>query len=190
MLTQIASCSFRQLETLRLYPPIMSLPKWTNDVPQRLKVGGQIIVIPPNTGVMPSLLSVQTHPRYWKDPLVWKPSRWISSPAAPTSEITARFQREVVHTPAKCTYFPWSDGPQNCPGAKFSQVEFVAVLACLLRDHRVNAIQNPGKSLEQTRKRILATAEDVDMEMLLRMKDADRVPLVCKRVSQIKTNEY
>lgn len=177
------SCSFRQLETLRLYPPIMSLPKWTNGVPQRLKVGGQIIVIPPNTGVMPSLLSVQTHPRYWKDPLVWKPSRWISGPPAPTSEITARFQREVVYTPAKCTYFPWSDGPQNCPGAKFSQVEFVAVLACLLRDHRVNAIQNPGESFEQTRKRILATAEDVDMEMLLRMKDADRVPLVCKRVS-------
>lgn len=190
MLTQTASCSFTQLETLRLYPPIMSLPKWTNDVPQRLKVGGQIIVIPPNTGVMPSLLSVQTHPRYWKEPLVWKPSRWISSPAAPTSEIPARLQREVVHTPAKCTYFPWSNGPQNCPGAKFSQVEFVAVLACLLRDHRVDAIQNPGESFEQTRKRILATAEDVDMEMLLRMKDADRVPLVCKRVSQTKTNEY
>jgi hypothetical protein len=73
--------------------------------------------------------------------------------------------------------------PPELPSAKFSQVEFVAVLACLLRDYRVNAIRNPGESFKQTRKRILATAEDVNMEMLLRMKDADRVPLVCKRIS-------
>lgn len=161
----------------------MSLPKWTNEHPQSLKIGEQTIVIPPNTGVMPSLLAVQTHPKYWKDPLVWKPSRWISSSAAPTSDLATRLQREVVFTPAKCTYFPWSDGPQNCPGAKFSQVEFVAVIACLLRDHRVSAVQNPCESFEQARKRILATADDVDMEMLLRMKDADRVRLICKRVS-------
>jgi cytochrome P450 len=160
----------------------MSLPKWTNDYPQSLKIGEQTIVIPPNTGVMPSLLAVQTHPKYWKDPLAWRPSRWISSSEAPASDLVTRLQEEVVFTPAKCAYFPWSDGPQNCPGAKFSQVEFIAVIAYFLRDHRVSAIQNQGESFEQARKRVLAAINDVDMEMLLRMKDADKVRLICKRV--------
>ena len=160
----------------------MSLPKWTNDRSQSLKIGEQTIMIPPNTGVMPSLLAVQTHPKYWEDPLVWKPSRWISSSTA-TSSLGTRLQAEAVFTPRKCTYFPWSDGPQNCPGAKFAHVEAVAVIANLLRDHRFSAVHNPGESFVQAQKRILATTDDVNMEMLLRMKDADRVRLICKRGS-------
>lgn len=138
-------------------------------------------MIPPNTGVMPSLLAIQTHPKYWEDPLVWNPSRWISTPATPSSDLEIKLEEEALFTPAKCTFFPWSDGPQNCPGNKFSQVEFVAVMACLLRDYRYHAVQNYAESSEATRKRILDIAEDVDMQMLLRMKDADRVRLVCKR---------
>jgi cytochrome P450 len=90
---------------------------------------------------------------------------------------------EVFITPAKCTFFPWSDGPQNCPGAKFSQVEFVAVIARLLRGHRYTAVQRRGESWEDTRKRVLETTCEIDMEMLPKMKDADRVRLVCKRVT-------
>jgi cytochrome P450 len=85
-------------------------------------------------------------------------------------------------TPAPNTYFPWSDGPQNCPGARFSQVEFVAVLACILRDHRVSIIRRPGESFEQAKERALATTEDCDMELLLRMRDADKVKLACRKV--------
>jgi cytochrome P450 len=51
-------------------------------------------------------------------------------------------------TPKQSNYFPWSDGPQNCPGAKFAQVEFIAVLACLLRDHRVEILRESDESFE------------------------------------------
>jgi len=85
-------------------------------------------------------------------------------------------------TPRQSTYFPWSDGPQNCPGAKFAQVEFIAVLACLLRDHRVGILREKDESFESARARALATAEDCDMELLLRMRDAEKVRLVWKRV--------
>ena len=144
-------------------------------------------MIPPQTGVMPSLLAVQTHPKYWQDPLLWQPSRWISSSLVPGSDgpeldLAIRLRQEVVITAVQSTYFPWSDGPQNCPGAKFAQVEFVAVLACLLRNHRVRVVREPNESFEKARKRALATTEDCDMELLLRMRNADKVRLAWKRV--------
>src|SRR5204863_312320 len=105
----------------------MSLPKWTNDRPQSLKIGEQTIVIPPSTGVMPSLLAVQTHPKYWKDPLIWKPSRWISSSAAPTSDLATRLQAEVVFTPEKCAYFPLTRL------ARFSIVSFLFSFSVVAR---------------------------------------------------------
>ena len=176
-----------QLETLRLYPPIMALPKWSSEQPQTLQIGERAIVIPPQTGVMPSLLTVQTHPKYWLDPLRWQPSRWILPPTAPESngarlDLATRLHQEELFTPLQSTYFPWSDGPQNCPGAKFAQVEFVAVLACLLWNHRVVIGQEPNESSEKARNRALATTEDCDMELLLRMRNADNVKLACKRL--------
>ncbi|THC88324.1 hypothetical protein EYZ11_012230 [Aspergillus tanneri] len=46
---------------------------------------------------------------YWEDPMAWKPSRWVTTEAA--IGVT-----EQVISPPLCKYFPWSDGPQNCPG--------------------------------------------------------------------------
>lgn len=184
---KLKRCRALLLETLRLYPPILALPKWSNEHPQKLRVGEKTVVIPPHTGVMPSLLAVQTHPKYWRDPLVWQPSRWISTPSAlgppgPERDLATRLRQETVKTPEQSTYFPWSDGPQNCPGAKFAQAEFVAVLACLIRDHRVGVVHEPNESFEEARQRALAAAEDCDMELLLRMRNADKVRLAWKRV--------
>jgi len=167
----------------------MALPRWSNEHPQKLRIGEGTIVIPPHTNVSPSLLTVQTHPKYWQNPLLWQPSRWItSSPAPPPSGpksrsgLATQLCQEALMTPRQSTYFPWSDGPQNCPGAKFAQVEFIAVLACLLRDHRVGILREKDESFESARARALATAEDCDMELLLRMRDAEKVRLVWKRV--------
>ncbi len=151
-------------------------------------MGDRTIVIPPRTGIMTSLLTVQTHPKYWQDPLHWKPSRWIYHTMASETNnfekvhLSARLHQETLIAHKQTTYFPWSDGPQNCPGAKFAQVEFVAVLAGLLRDHRVRVIQDPGESAEMAAKRALTTTEDCDMELLLRMRNADQVRLECRHV--------
>lgn len=182
---KLKRCRALLLETLRLYPPILALPKWSNEYPQNLRIGEKTIVIPPHTGVMPSLLAVQTHPKYWLDSLVWQPSRWISTPSAPGSpgplpDLATRLRQETVETPVQSTYFPWSDGPQNCPGAKFAQVEFVAVVACLMRDHRVGVVREPNESFEEARQRALAATEDCDVGLLLRMCNADKVRLAWK----------
>ena len=62
-------------------------------------------------------------------------------------------------------------------------MEFVAVLARLLRHHRLEVVKEPGESIEKARKRVLATLEDCDLELLLRMKDADKVRI---RYVQVK----
>ena len=122
-------------------------------------------------------------PEYWQsDPSLWKPSRWIVSPTTSSSistnlARTSWLEREELYTPPKGTYFPWSDGPQNCPGKRFAQVEFVAVLACLFRNHRVSIVLRPGEEFPEARMRVLATAEDCEQGLLLRMRSADQVRL-------------
>ncbi|KAF7887020.1 uncharacterized protein EAF02_003667 [Botrytis sinoallii] len=147
-------CRAVLLETLRQFPPIMALP---------------------------NILGIQMHPKYWEDPSLCNPSRWIESTPDPTSH-TGTLNTEKVITPATSTFFPWSDGPQNCPGQKFSQVEFVAVLAILLRHHRVSVVQNDNETPEKAQERALFVTQDCDMELLLRMRDADQVNLIWKKI--------
>lgn len=155
----------------------MSLPKWTKGAAQTIKVGEKVLVIPPGVGTSPNLLAMHTHPKYWTDPFVWRPSRWIVTDSRRDHD--SRPGGEVLWTPPAHTYFPWSDGPQNCPGAKFSKVEAVAVLACLLNSHRLGVKQEPGEGTEAARERVIKCINDVNLEILLRMRDADRVKLVC-----------
>ncbi|KAI1485519.1 hypothetical protein F5X96DRAFT_659588 [Biscogniauxia mediterranea] len=42
------------------------------------------------------------------------------------------------------TFIVWSEGARDCPGRKFSQVEFVATIASLFRDWRVNPVTFEG----------------------------------------------
>jgi cytochrome P450 len=109
--------------------------------------------------------------------MTWRPSRWIQSSASPSNIF-----HETLYTPPRDTYLPWSDGPQNCPGVKFSQVEFVAVLAKLLYRHRLSVVRNEGENVEKMQERVRAVVEDCDIQMLLKMKDPDRVKVRCERV--------
>ncbi|KUJ14432.1 cytochrome P450 [Mollisia scopiformis] len=186
---RLKRCRAVLLETLRQFPPIMALPRWSNDKSQVLRVGDQTIVIPPNTGVMPSILAVQMLPKYWEKPLIWNPKRWISvsSNQSSLTNPSDQLDGEEIITPSQSTFFPWSDGLQNCPGQKFSQVEFVAVIAVLLRDHRVNIVRKIGESLQEARERALAVTQDCNMELLLRMKDADQVRLVWAKAEKFRS---
>ena len=118
-------------------------------------------------------MAVHTYPRYWgADSLSWRPGRWIISD---TLGDKADLDAESLFSPVKGTYFPWSDGQRNCPGKKFAQVEFVAVIANLFRGHRVLPEQTAGKSEKQARQSVLETVADSAVKMLLQMKDPARV---------------
>ncbi|KAJ5738309.1 cytochrome P450 [Penicillium malachiteum] len=184
------------LKFLHLFPPVPSLPKFAYGSPQPLKLKDKTIVIPQNSGLIINLISTQTSSTYWADLFTWKPARWVTNAPTTESDPALLLDPERINTPklgstdptderlvtpSRCTYFPWADGGHSCPGNKFSQVEFVAVMAKLLRHYRVRAVPNPDETSEQTFQRIMAITQDVDRQLLLRMKDADQVRLVCVR---------
>jgi hypothetical protein len=66
-----------------------------------------------------------------------------------------------------------------CLGVKFSQVEFVAVVACLLREKQLSIVPNAGESRDETMQRVREVTEDCDFQMLLRMKHPEKIRLSC-----------
>jgi cytochrome P450 len=82
----------------------------------------------------------------------------------------------------KGAYLAWSEGPQICPGLKFSQVEFVVVLACLMRSYRIQVVKLKGETEAQAMNRVLQVVNDCDMQLLLRMKNADNIKLRCVKI--------
>ncbi|KAL4881784.1 hypothetical protein BJY04DRAFT_217850 [Aspergillus karnatakaensis] len=140
----------------------MVIPKWTNEVPRTLEVGEGTIDTPHNTGVSPSVLPFHTHPDIWEDPPAWKLLRWVSAPAE------RAIADEVFHMPSRSTYISWSDGPLSLLGSELSQVETVAVLVSLLRDHQISALPEPEeRQFEDTKRRTIVTIDDVDMQTFL-----------------------
>ncbi|KAH8704634.1 cytochrome P450 [Phaeosphaeriaceae sp. PMI808] len=163
-------------ETIRLYTPV-PIAKSTGKSDQTLTIEGKLLVLPANTLVIPNHIAVHTHPKFWgSDSLEYKPSRWIESSG--TSH-----NNEILVTPRKGSFIPWSEGVRNCPGKKFSQVEFVATIAALLRNWRVEPKLRPNETMDQARRRILQLVEeDTGQVLLLQMLHPERAPLVWKHV--------
>jgi cytochrome P450 len=175
--THLKRCRAVLLETLRLYAPITGIPKRTSNRWQELRVGQQVLEIPPGIEIFPLLIGVQTDPTHWEDPYTWRPSRWIIKPQPGSS-----LQCENLVVQRKGVYFPWSAGPQNCIGQEFSQVETVAMLACIFGRYEVCSKRNIGETAEHARMKALACVDDVNYEMLLKMNQPDSIGLECSKI--------
>ncbi|RYC59794.1 hypothetical protein CHU98_g6419 [Xylaria longipes] len=175
---RLKRCLSIMLETLRLYTPV-PVAKWTDKEARQLNVGDKTIVIPPNTMVILSYASVHTDPKYWgSDSLTWCPSRWINA----TESTTMEHGSEHLINPQRGTFLGWSEGSRDCPGRKFSQVEFVATIATLLRDWRFDPATEPGETIDDARRRVLHQIEtDSAPVLLLQMLHPERAPLVWSR---------
>ncbi|KAK7949376.1 uncharacterized protein PG986_010262 [Apiospora aurea] len=171
---QLKRCRAVMHETLRLFPPIPALPRITRTPAQTLPVGSgsrPTIALPAGTKVAANLRAMQTHPKYWSgdDADQWRPSRWIANPAPaglpPTDELLAR--EELLMR-------------SKCPGKKFSEVEVTAVMACLFQAHRLSMKRKyEGDSDGAVYQRFEKCVTDLDLNMLVRLRNADQVTLVC-----------
>lgn len=157
-----------QFETVRLYTAV-AIAKSTGSSPQPLKIGESTVVVPANTTVIPNYSALHTHPRYWgSNSLDFEPSRWIISEREPNgSFITEKF-KELPRT--NSPFVGWSGGARNCPGRKFSQVEFVAVLVGLFRDFKVKPVPRDGEDDAAARSRLSEQIrKDTGVRLLLQM---------------------
>jgi len=167
---QLNRCLALMYETLRLYGPVPTIPKYTGSTPQSLTIAGTEHVIPADTYISLNSAALHTLPEYWgNDSLTWRPDRWIS-----TAQST---EQEEIIEPTPGSFIPWALGPRNCPGRKFAMVEFVAVIVCLFRSHRVEPVLLEGESRAQAAKRLYDIVEDSDVGITLKMRHPEKFNL-------------
>lgn len=133
---------------------------------------------------MLNTFAVHTNPRYWgNDSMIWRPSRWIIS-SSPTTNASANnlLKQETLLEPEKGVYFPWSSGARACVGKKFSQVEFVAVMATLFSRHRVHPVVRAGESSKTARQRVTDIIEDSLLRMTLQVRNPSLASVSWKAV--------
>ena len=104
-------------ETLRLYPPVWGFAR---RVFEPIELDGHRI--PPGAQVMVSALITQRDPRWFDNPLEFRPDRW-------TSEFRSALPRFA--------YFPFGGGRHQCIGEGFAWMEAKIALATLCRRWRV-----------------------------------------------------
>ncbi|KAL2408265.1 Cytochrome P450 monooxygenase ORF6 [Exophiala dermatitidis] len=169
---QLQRCLALMYETLRLYGPVVMMPRYTGDAAQTLRIGEQQHVIPPKTTIMINFAALHTHPSYWgPDPLAFRPDRWFVL-TGKDGETSTMLQ------PVPGVFVPWNLGPRVCPGKKFSQVEFTRVIFGLFADGtRVEVVKHEGETDEDARIRVLDVVKNAKIEVTLKMTDAERISL-------------
>lgn len=151
-------------EALRLYQPIINIPKTTPmQSPQAIAVGGRECIIPGGAHLFLSA-SVHRNPKYWpcavddngqsdpKDLDQFRPERWLldgnHTIATPIEKPQPSHEEdhdpfEELHTsthlfrPVGGSFIPFSYGYRSCVGRKFAQVELLAALAVIFREFSV-----------------------------------------------------
>lgn len=121
--------------------------------------------------VAPNVIGSCTLPEFWgEDHLDWKPQRWIQGSAIQAENI-------VQPPKGKETFIPWSGGARVCPGKKFSQVEFVAIIARLLQSYKIEVVPEQGETEDEARRRCLEVIKDSETQITLQMRQASSVRL-------------
>lgn len=124
--------------------------------------------MPADTYVFNNLVNLHLSSDIWgSDASVWRPDRWIIKNDG-TGE-------ESLLQPPPGTYMPWVMGPRVCPGKKFAQVEFVAVLGTLFQNHRVMPAPQAGETEETASKRIIEAVEDSEIVLTIKVKNPEKI---------------
>ncbi|GJE85498.1 cytochrome P450 [Phanerochaete sordida] len=160
-LRSLSYCEAVLYETLRMFPPVHSIPKSVaEDTAITItNAAGARTTVPMPKGSSISLHTPGLHynPRYWADPHTFRPARFL-----------ADWPRDA--------FLPFSAGPRACLGRRFSETEIVAAAAMLVLRYRVEVPPDPrfvGESWQARFERVMQSRPGVTMTPL-------HVPLVFK----------
>jgi len=146
------------LETLRLFPPVIGIPKSTMNGPETLL--GKY-VIPKGWTIFIDAMGLHRSEKYWGvDAAEFKPSRFdgrgvggqVGQDQQDIGDTSPGRVNEKIRIPVRSAFVPFSEGSRSClgnplplgprlradiSGRKFAQVEFVACLVVLMQKWRV-----------------------------------------------------
>ncbi|KAF2187983.1 putative cytochrome P450 [Zopfia rhizophila CBS 207.26] len=151
---QLVRCLAFMYETLRLASPaplLVRSPIVSDELPIATSSDSTMLTVNPGTFVGIHSYGAHLSPRWGVDAQKFNPKRFVS-----TSEAGG----ENVVVPETAAYLPWMFGPRVCPGKKFSQVEFVAIIAQTLSGYRVEVLRSDGESDDTARARLMRALDD------------------------------
>ena len=112
-------------ESMRLFPPAWALGR---EALEDLTIGGHDV--PKGTQLWVAQWVVHRDPRWFADPLAFRPERWRSDDGVSGGA------REGTKALPKYAYFPFGGGPRVCIGNAFAMMEAVLVLVTIARRFR------------------------------------------------------
>ncbi len=110
------------LESMRLYPPAYAFGR---EAISDCEIGGYHV--PAGTTIFLSQFVTQRDPRFFENPLEFRPERWAN---------------DLVKKIPKYAYFPFSGGPRQCIGNSFAMMEAVLLLVTILRDFHLELVSD------------------------------------------------
>ncbi|KAL5356043.1 cytochrome P450 [Aspergillus floccosus] len=173
------------LETMRLYPPVITVPKWTGASPSRINYRGRDVVLDAGISINLNMNALHYSEEYWgADAETFDPTRWdarnsssfLAQYANTPGLVAPGLEYPTVHRPVRGSYIPFSDGFRACLGKKFAQVEFVAALAVVFRAYRVRLADESHAGRRQAERALRESVSVVTLGMV------EGVPLVFERV--------
>lgn len=149
------------MEVLRLRSPApLLLPhRATED----LTIGGY--GIPANTLIFVNYHSMCTDPKYWKDPQVFRPQRFLEEEKH--LELIAGANRSTMDGHK---YIPFGIGPRHCPGYEMALQELFLIAAHLLHSFRWAPAAGKEVNLEGKYGLTLEPAQEQRLQVTLRRK--------------------
>lgn len=132
-------------ESMRLYPPA---PIIGRTVKRDIQIGKY--TIPRGTMAIVALYFLQRHPRFFENPDSFIPERFLETKKTPTYAFT-----------------PFSAGPRNCLGQKFSMREAKILMTHVLRRFEV-ASKIPMEELVMTIELILKPIQGLEIKLIPR----------------------
>ncbi|MFC7080583.1 cytochrome P450 [Halorussus caseinilyticus] len=115
-------------ESMRLYPPV---PGIVREPVEDDYVGDYRI--PAGVTVSMSQYHVHRDPRWYDDPMAFRPERW-----------TDGFRESIP----RLAYFPFAAGPRRCIGDRFAMLEARLVLATILQEFHLELVSSPALDLQ------------------------------------------
>ncbi|XP_056016246.1 cytochrome P450 3A24-like isoform X2 [Ostrea edulis] len=103
-------------ETLRLYPPAQRIQRETH---QEMEIGG--VVIPPNTPVSVPIYGFHRSPKFWSDPEVFNPDRFLE-------------KNKSKLIPG--AFLPFGLGPRSCIAMRLAYMEAKCALITILQKYK------------------------------------------------------
>jgi len=127
-------CSSILKETLRLCPPIWSLPRMSKE-----DVVIDDILIPKNSFVVVSPYATHRDPEIYKDPEKFNPDRWNNG-----------FEKSLPLG----AYFPFGEGSRKCIGDQFAMIEMKIILLCMSSQFRIKTYGRMPRGLDRVTYRV------------------------------------